>query len=110
MKPGLLCLLPIRLFPLAEVVVLRFDHDLAALSAERFARDVLQTRYDMRELVAGEDHRFGRDREGDRRSLPALGKRIGFDVAIVPPAARAVLKRFDARSEHYEVREVRAAS
>jgi riboflavin kinase/FMN adenylyltransferase len=70
---------------LAEVVVLRFDHDLAALSAERFVRDVLQARYDMRELVAGEDHRFGRDREGDRKSLPALGKRIGFEVAIVPP-------------------------
>lgn len=31
-----------------------------------------------------------------------------FEVAVVPPAARAVLKRFDATSEHYEVREARA--
>jgi hypothetical protein len=32
-----------------------------------------------------------------------------FDVAVVPPAARAVLKRYDERSAHYEVREVREA-
>ena len=30
-----------------------------------------------------------------------------YEVAVVPPAARAVLARFDARSAHYEVRERR---
>ena len=30
-----------------------------------------------------------------------------YEVAVVPPAARAVLSRFDARSAHYEVRERR---
>lgn len=33
-----------------------------------------------------------------------------FEVAVVPPAARALLTRFDARSAHYEVRERRAAN
>jgi heme-degrading monooxygenase HmoA len=28
-----------------------------------------------------------------------------YETAVVPPKARAVLKRFDARSQHYEVRE-----
>ncbi len=28
-----------------------------------------------------------------------------YEVAVVPPKARAVLKRFDARSQHYEVKE-----
>jgi hypothetical protein len=32
-----------------------------------------------------------------------------YDVAVVPPAARAVLKRFDDRSLHYEVRDEREA-
>jgi antibiotic biosynthesis monooxygenase (ABM) superfamily enzyme len=32
-----------------------------------------------------------------------------WEVAVVPPAARAVLARFDERSLHYEVREQRAA-
>lgn len=27
-----------------------------------------------------------------------------YEVAVVPPAARALLSRFDARSQHYEVR------
>ena len=31
-----------------------------------------------------------------------------YEAAVVPPAARAVLARFDARSAHYEVRERRA--
>jgi heme-degrading monooxygenase HmoA len=28
-----------------------------------------------------------------------------YEAAVVPPNARAVLKRFDERSQHYEVRE-----
>ena len=28
-----------------------------------------------------------------------------YEVAVVPPAARALLSRFDARSQHYEVKE-----
>ena len=30
-----------------------------------------------------------------------------YEVAVVPPAARALLQRFDARSAHYEVRKSR---
>jgi heme-degrading monooxygenase HmoA len=30
-----------------------------------------------------------------------------YEAAVVPPKARAVLQRFDARSQHYEVREDR---
>ena len=32
-----------------------------------------------------------------------------YEVAVVPPAARAVLSHFDARSAHYKVRERRMA-
>jgi heme-degrading monooxygenase HmoA len=28
-----------------------------------------------------------------------------YEAAVVPPKARAILSRFDARSQHYEVRE-----
>jgi len=45
-------------------------------------------------------------------SLDAIRAFAGEDheVAVVPPAARAVLSRFDARSVHYEVREQRTIS
>lgn len=32
-----------------------------------------------------------------------------YEAAVVPPAARALLERFDARSAHFEVRERRQA-
>lgn len=32
-----------------------------------------------------------------------------YEVAVVPPAARALLSRFDARSQHYEIRAERSA-
>jgi len=39
-------------------------------------------------------------------SLDAVREFAGedYEVAVVPEKARAVLKRFDARSQHYEVR------
>ena len=44
-------------------------------------------------------------------SLDAVRDFAGDDhvAAVVPPAARAVLSRFDERSQHYEVREQRRA-
>jgi hypothetical protein len=44
-------------------------------------------------------------------SLDAVRVFAGPDheVAVVPPAARTLLERFDARSAHYEVRERRPA-
>jgi len=39
-------------------------------------------------------------------SLEAVAAFAGadYEIAVVPPAARALLSRFDARSAHYEVR------
>jgi heme-degrading monooxygenase HmoA len=33
-----------------------------------------------------------------------------YEAAVVPPAARALLQRFDQRSAHYEVRQPRGAA
>ena len=33
-----------------------------------------------------------------------------YEAAVVPPAARALLQRFDARSAHYDVRQPRGAT
>jgi hypothetical protein len=45
-------------------------------------------------------------------SLAAVKTFVGEDheIAYVPAAARAVLARFDARAQHYEVREERRAT
>ncbi len=43
----------------------------------------------------------------DFDSVDAVRKFAGedYEAAVVPPKARAVLARFDARSQHYELRE-----
>jgi riboflavin kinase/FMN adenylyltransferase len=61
-----------------DVLVLRFDERLAALSGEEFA-GILQG-IGAETVAAGETFRFGRGREGDL----ALLERLGFDVRRVP--------------------------
>lgn len=45
-------------------------------------------------------------------SLDAVRQFAGedYEVAVVPPAARALLRRFDSRSAHYEVRQPRSGA
>ncbi len=44
--------------------------------------------------------------------LPAVREFAGadYEAAVVPPKARAVLARFDARSQHYEMKEERTGA
>ncbi|HEU4697940.1 MAG TPA: bifunctional riboflavin kinase/FAD synthetase [Gemmatimonadales bacterium] len=66
-------------------LILRFDRRLAALSPERFVREVLLEGCAMRELVIGYDHGFGRGRSGDVETLRRLGASDGFAVDVVAP-------------------------
>lgn len=68
-----------------RVVLLRFDEALRRLPPEEFVRRILIDRLGMRELVIGEDHGFGRGREGDVALLRDLGRQWGFSVDVVPP-------------------------
>jgi riboflavin kinase/FMN adenylyltransferase len=69
--------------PLDYVLFLRFDRRLAGYSPEQFVDWVLRERCDMRELVIGHDHGFGRGRSGDVDTLRRLGVERGFEVDVV---------------------------
>jgi riboflavin kinase / FMN adenylyltransferase len=69
--------------PLDYVLFLRFDRRLAAFTPEEFVDRVLLDRCQMRELVIGHDHGFGRGRSGDVDTLRRLGVERGFDVDVV---------------------------
>jgi riboflavin kinase/FMN adenylyltransferase len=64
-----------------DVLVLRFDEQLAALSAPEFAERMLRA-IGAEIVAAGETFRFGRGREGDLD----LVERLGFEVRRVPLA------------------------
>ena len=64
------------------VAPLTFDIDLSRLRAAEFVSR-LQERFRMRGLVVGPDFAMGRRREGDGRTLSALGRDAGFTVTVV---------------------------
>jgi riboflavin kinase/FMN adenylyltransferase len=64
-----------------QVVVLRFDERLAALSPQAFIDDVLVQGLGARYVLVGDDFRFGAKRAGDYAMLDAAGGEHGFDVA-----------------------------
>jgi len=75
----------VREFGISAMAVLPFDEILAAMEPEAFVRDILVGTFSGREVVVGEDHRFGRGRRGDRHTLARLGRQFGFSVVAVPP-------------------------
>jgi riboflavin kinase/FMN adenylyltransferase len=64
--------------------LMRFNRELAALSAADFVKQVLVHRLRAKAVVIGEDFRFGKGRQGDVALLRALGASLGFDVVTVP--------------------------
>ena len=67
------------------VLVLPFDRQMAAMSAEDFVQDVLVSRLRVAVVVVGEDFRFGHRARGDVELLSDLGLVHGFDAIGVGP-------------------------
>ena len=64
------------------VIFVEFTTELSHLEPEQFIQ-ILVDRLDMRELVIGHDHGFGRRRSGDVDLLRRLGAELGFAVDVV---------------------------
>jgi riboflavin kinase/FMN adenylyltransferase len=64
-----------------ELVVIPFDRDFAARSAESFVAEVLVERLGARRVSVGENFRFGRGAEGD---AALLRSRTEFETRVVP--------------------------
>jgi len=67
-----------------QVRVLTFDRRLAHESAPDFIRRVVVGEVHARDVVVGEDFRFGHDRMGDVALLRVEGPRYGFEVHAAP--------------------------
>jgi riboflavin kinase/FMN adenylyltransferase len=66
--------------------VLPFDAEVAQMSDEAFARDVLKGAMDARHVAAGFDVTFGRGRSGGPGALTRYGEALGFSVSICEQA------------------------
>jgi len=67
----------------AQALVLRFDAQLATMSADDFVAHLLVQRLRTRWLLVGTDFRYGRARQGDVARLRMAGQRYGFEVATL---------------------------
>jgi riboflavin kinase/FMN adenylyltransferase len=63
---------------------LAFNADLAALTPEAFARDVICGGLGLRHVVVGADFCFGKGRAGTAQDLVRFGGDLGFGVTIAP--------------------------
>jgi riboflavin kinase/FMN adenylyltransferase len=64
--------------------VIPFNAEMAVMSDEAFARDVLAAGLGARHVAAGFDITFGKDRTGDPDALRRYGEAFGFSVSIAP--------------------------
>ena len=63
---------------------LPFNDELADMSADMFAREVLAEGLGVTHVAVGGDFRFGKGREGDVAMLTELGAKYGFEVTVAP--------------------------
>ncbi|MDI6872913.1 bifunctional riboflavin kinase/FAD synthetase [Candidatus Solincola sp.] len=66
------------------VLMVHFDRAFADITAERFVSEILAEKLHAREVVLGENFRFGRGGEGDISLLVSLGAHYGIGVTPVP--------------------------
>jgi len=63
---------------------LAFNKNLAALTPEAFAADVLRDGLGLKHVVVGADFCFGKNRAGTAQDLVRFGRDMGFGVTIAP--------------------------
>lgn len=66
------------------VVILDFNRQLASYPPETFVREILEDEMDMKALVIGYDHAFGKDRSGNKEILARMSKNDNFYFTVVP--------------------------
>ena len=70
---------------ISRLVVLNFDEELAGLSPRHFVEEVFVKRLNVKWIIIGYDHSFGKDRGGSRENLISVARELGFGVTVLKP-------------------------
>ncbi len=96
---------------LDQTFVVAFDSELAFLSAEAFATEVVAKRLGASHVVVGHDFSYGKGRTGTTEELAVLGRGLGFGVDVVAPVGEGGATFSSSRiREHLRKGEVREAA
>lgn len=67
-----------------HLIIHPFSKAFSRLTALEFVRDILVNRLNVKKVVIGYDHHFGRNREGSFEDLVEFGELYGFSVEEIP--------------------------
>jgi len=63
-----------------NLIIHPFDHEFSRLTAEEFVEDVLVKQLNLKKIIIGYDHRFGRNRSANINDLKEFGSQFDFEV------------------------------
>jgi riboflavin kinase/FMN adenylyltransferase len=69
-----------------RIITVNFDNDMASLSSEAFALDVLSRHFEAKSIVVGRNFAFTESHAGSAAQFAAVGARVGVSVEIIPPS------------------------
>jgi len=69
---------------LDNVIIIEFTREFSKITSEQFVRDYLSGMLKARGIVAGFNHHFGFNKEGDYRQLWDLREKYGFEAEEIP--------------------------
>ncbi len=70
---------------LDRVLIIPFDESFSQMDYREFVQEILIRQLDMKALIVGYDHAFGKNRAGNFENLSELSKTLGFYVEKVEP-------------------------
>ncbi len=68
---------------LDHLVIQPFDEAFSRLEAEEFVKTILVDQFNVKKIIIGHDHRFGRNRSADINDLKLFGEKYNFEVAQI---------------------------
>ncbi len=66
-----------------NLVIHPFDKTFSRMTAEEFVKEVLVDTFQLKKIIIGYDHRFGRNRTADINDLITYGETYGFEVSQI---------------------------
>lgn len=66
------------------LIIMPFTKELSRLKSNDFVRDILVEKLQVRKLIIGYDHRFGRNREGGLKEMKVYAETYNFELEEIP--------------------------
>ncbi|RZK12821.1 MAG: riboflavin biosynthesis protein RibF, partial [Flavobacterium sp.] len=70
---------------LDNLVIHAFDQAFSRLTAEEFVKNILVDIFNIKKIIIGHDHRFGRNRTANIDDLIVFGEHYNFEVEQISP-------------------------